>query len=88
MDGTGIGDFGGRNQRRYVEITLRRSRRTNAHGFVCQFHVFGFDIRLGMRGDGADAQLAAGTQHAQGDFAPVGNQDFLEHAYAPAELNR
>src|SRR5690606_30904391 len=31
-----------------------------------------------------DAEFLAGAQHPQRDFAPVGDQDFLEHRPAPA----
>jgi hypothetical protein len=34
-----------------------------------------------MNGNGTNAQFAAGAQDPQGDFSPVGNQDFLEHCH-------
>ncbi len=33
-----------------------------------------------MHGNGLDVQFAAGAQDAQGDFAPIGNDYFVEHA--------
>ena len=32
-----------------------------------------------MHGNGLDAKFAAGTQHTQGDFAAIGNEDFFKH---------
>ena len=32
-----------------------------------------------MHGDGLDAERVARAQHAQGDFAAVGDDDFVEH---------
>jgi hypothetical protein len=32
-----------------------------------------------MHGHRADTQLTTGTLDAQGDFAPVGDEDFLKH---------
>jgi hypothetical protein len=39
-------------------------------------------VGVGSRMDchGLDAQFLAGAQDAQGNFAAVGDQDFLEHA--------
>ena len=40
-------------------------------------HGFGVDGR--MDGDSGDAQLLGGAQDPQGDFAAIGDQDFVEH---------
>jgi hypothetical protein len=40
----------------------------------------GVGVGGGMHGDRLDAELLAGAQHAKGDLAAVGDQDFLEHA--------
>jgi hypothetical protein len=36
-------------------------------------------IGVGVDGDGGDAHPAGGADDAGGDFAPVGDQDLLEH---------
>jgi hypothetical protein len=36
-------------------------------------------VHFGEHGHRADAQLAAGADDADGDFAAVGDQDFFEH---------
>jgi hypothetical protein len=36
-------------------------------------------VGVGVDGDGGNAQLAAGAQDTEGDFAPVGDKDFAEH---------
>ncbi len=79
MDGLGIGHFGRRDDGRNVQIALGGGRRADADRFVGQLDVLGLGVGLGMDGDGRDAQFAAGAQDAQGDFAAVGDQNFLEH---------
>ena len=39
----------------------------------------GVGVGGGMHGDGGDAELLAGAQHPQGDFAAIGYEDFIEH---------
>ena len=36
-------------------------------------------IHFGVDGDGADPQFAARANDANGDLAPIGNEDFFEH---------
>ncbi len=48
--------------------------------FVGQQHVLEAVVGRGVHGDGLDAQLAAGAQDAQRDFAAVGDDDFFEHS--------
>src|SRR3546814_13826053 len=44
--------------------------------------------RVGIRidGNGRDAHAARGLDNAAGDFAAVGDQDFLEHSILPSRL--
>ena len=37
-------------------------------------------VRVGIDGDGGDAQLLTGTNDADGDLAAVGDEDFTEHS--------
>ena len=48
-------------------------------GVVGHAHVQRRAVGFGVDGDGLDAELAAGADHAHGDLAAVGDQDFLEH---------
>jgi hypothetical protein len=79
VDGLGVGDLGGRDDGRHVEVALRRGRRADANGLVGQSHVLGVGVGLGVDRDRLDAEFAAGAQDAQGDFPAVGDQDLLEH---------
>ncbi len=36
-------------------------------------------IGVGIDGDGGEAQLTAGAQNAQGDFATIGDENFAKH---------
>ena len=44
VNGLGVCDFSGRNDGRHIQVTQGRGCRANAHGFVGQFHVFGFSV--------------------------------------------
>jgi hypothetical protein len=39
-------------------------------------------IRLGVYGQGAYAEILAGTNHPKGDFAAVSDEDFVEHGFS------
>ena len=79
VDGVGVGDFGGGDDGRHVEVAFGRWRGADADGFVGKQDVFELGVSLGVDGDGFDAHFAAGAQDAQRDFAPVGYQHFLKH---------
>ena len=38
-------------------------------------------VHVAKNGDGLNAEFAAGAQDADGNFAAIGNQDFLEHKF-------
>ena len=78
MDRLRVGDFGRGDDRRDVEIALRRRRRPDAHRLVGEPHVLGLAIGFGMDDDGLDAELAAGALDAQRDLAAIGDQDLVE----------
>ena len=66
------------------QVRLARRGRPEQHGLIGQPHMAGFLVGLGINSDGGNAHLAGGGDHAAGDFAAVGNQDFLEHRISPA----
>ena len=80
MDGVHVGDFGRADHRRNIEIALRQLRRADADGFIGKTHVQRVAVGFAVDGDRADAQFFAGTDHPQGNFSAIGDQDFLEHA--------
>jgi len=79
MDGVDIGDFGGADDGRDVEITLGQTRRADADGFVGKADVEGVAVGLAVDGDGANAQLTTGVDDAQCDFAAIGDENFSKH---------
>jgi hypothetical protein len=79
VDGIGLGNLGGRNDRRDVQIGFGGRWRPDADGFIGQPHMHGIGIGSAVHGHGANTHFPASTVHAQRDFAPVGDQDLLEH---------
>ncbi len=79
MDGLNIGDFSSADDRRNVEIAIVETWRTDADGFVGESHMQRVTIGLAVNGDRLDAQLLAGTNHPQGDFPSIRNQDLFKH---------
>ncbi len=85
MDGLGVGHFGGRDDRRHVEVALRRRRRPDTYRLVGELHVLGVAVGFGIDDDRLDSELAAGPLDTECDLAAVGYQYLLEH---PAALTR
>ena len=83
MDGGGIGDFGGGDDRRHVQIALCRGRRADADRFVGQLHILGVAVGFGIHSDRLDAHFAAGALDTQGDFTAVCNQNLFKHLGSP-----
>ena len=79
MDGLGAGDLAGGDDRGRVEIAFRGRVRPDTDRFVGHAHMHGIGIGGRMDGDGLDAHFPGGTDHAQRDLAPVGDQDLVEH---------
>ena len=79
VDGGGAGDFRGTDDGRDVQVGLGRGGRADAHRFVGEGQMHQFAVGGGMNRHRLDAQLLAGTHHAQGDFPAVGDQDFFQH---------
>ena len=66
-----------------AEITFARWSGTDGVGFVGETDMEGSAIGFAEDDDGADAKFAAGAEDANGDFAAIGDQDFVEHAGEP-----
>ena len=81
MDGLGVGDFGGADDGRDVEVTQAGGGGADANRLIGQLDVFRLAVGLGVDNDRANSQVATGALDAQGDFAAVGNQNLLKHGH-------
>ena len=63
-----------------VEVALGRRLAAEGVGLVGHADVQGVTVEVGVDGHRGDAELAAGPDHPDGDFAAVCNEDLLEHA--------
>ena len=79
MHRVGAGDLAGGEQRRHVEVAVACGRRADADAFVGEPHVHRVGVGGGMHRDGRDAELLAGAEHPERDFAAVGDENFVEH---------
>jgi hypothetical protein len=86
VDGVGVGHLGRADDRRDVEVARGGGGRADADRLVGEQHVL--EVAVGGRVDrnGADAELMAGAQDAQRDFAAVGNDELVEHGGGAAQL--
>jgi hypothetical protein len=80
VDRFGVGDFGGADQRRHVQVAEVRRGRADTDGFVGEAHVLGFLVGFRVDDHRLDAELAARALNAQRDFTAVGNEDFFKHS--------
>jgi hypothetical protein len=62
-----------------VEVALGRGLAAECVRLVGEPDVEGVPIELGVDRDRRDAELAGGPDDADGDLAPVGDQDLLQH---------
>ena len=79
MHGVGAGDLAGRKQGRDVEVAVLGGGRADADALVGEPHMHGVRVRGRMHRHRRNAEFFARPQHAQRDFPPVGDQDFIEH---------
>jgi hypothetical protein len=79
MDGVHVGDFGRADDGGDVQVAARALGRADADGLVGEAHVGAVTVGFRIDGHGADAQLLAGADDdADGNFAAVGDEDFLK----------
>ena len=89
MDRVGVGDLGRRDDRRRCSrYEAARRGGPDADVLVGEAHVERVAVGLGVDGDRLDAELAAGRDDPQGDLAPVGDEDLLEHRRAATLARR
>ena len=80
MNRINIGDFCGADDAIDLKITLRAGRRSDADGFVGELNMEAFHVGLGIDSHSLDAELFASPNDAKGDFASIGDEDFVEHS--------
>src|SRR5208282_5561862 len=61
-----------------IEIALGRGRRADQHRFVRLAHMQRLGIGLAIDRDRLDAEKPRRADHAAGNFAPIGDEDFAE----------
>jgi hypothetical protein len=69
------------------EIGFRRRRRPDMHRIIRHLDMQRVLVGVGIDRDGRDTHAAGRLDHAAGDLAPIGDEDFLEHA-SPAGTDR
>ena len=74
-----VGDLRRADDRGNIQITQRELRRPDADGLVGKAHGQRVAVGLAVNRNGADAQLLARANHAQGNLSAIGNQNLLEH---------
>ena len=79
MDRVDIGDLRRADDPVGPQVAVRALRAADADGLVGELDVERLDVGLGIDRQGLDAQLAAGANDPKGDFAAVGDEDFLDH---------
>ena len=78
-----VGDFGSADDGRNVQVAVGSSGGADAHRLIGQTHMHQIAIGAGMHGHSLDTQLLAGPEYTKGDFAAVGNQNFIKHEEKP-----
>ena len=76
-----IGHFSRAQNARDVAIALIARGRANTHVFISHPDVQGIAVGLRVNGDRLQAQLFAGADNPQRDFAAVRNENFFEQGY-------
>src|SRR5208283_5376644 len=84
MQGLGAGDFTGREKGWNVQIGIARGRRPDAHRFVGELYMHRVSVGCRMNSHGRDSEFLGGAQNPQGNFAAIGDKDFVEHISPPA----
>src|SRR5215218_5112019 len=71
----------------YLQVALGRGRRAEVVRLVCETGVQRLPVGVGVDGDACDAHLPEGSDDADGDLAPVSDQNLLEHPQViPSQL--
>ena len=79
VDGVGAGGARGVDQQVGAQVGVGRRGAGQPDGAVGLARVRAVGVRVGVDGDGADAEVAAGAEDPAGDLAAVGDQDSGDH---------
>ena len=79
VDGFAPGRFGDLKNGVFVEVAVLSWRRSDTDRAGGQLHVERVFVGSGIDGHGFDAHFSAGADHADRDFAAVGNEYSTEH---------
>ena len=79
VDGLHAGNLGRRDDPGDVQVAVRAGGFADADGSVGQLKIRRAAVGLRIHGDDLHAQFLAGADDAEGDFAPVGDEDSLKH---------
>ena len=79
MDGGGVGNFGRADHGWNVEVAARTLGRADTNGLIGKAGMQRMAIRFRIDRDRRDAQVFAGANDPQRNFAAIGNQYFLKH---------
>ncbi len=74
-----IGDLGGADDLRNIQIAIAAAGRADADGFIGEPHMQGVTVSFRIDGDRRDAELPACAQNTKSDFAAIGYKNFSEH---------
>ncbi len=75
MDRVDVGDLGGADDARDVQVALIAVGRADTDRFARQMDVGSVAVGFGVDSDGLDAHLVAGADHAKRDFASIGDEN-------------
>lgn len=79
MYGICIGDLHCSHDPGNIEIRVFTGRRADTYRFVCKTNVQAFSVCCTINSHRFDTHFLTGTDNPQGDLAPVGDQNLLEH---------
>ena len=80
MNRVHVGDLGGGDDRRHIQIAVCRPRRADADGLIGKADMQRVAVGLAVDGDRANAEFPAGVHNAQRDFTAIGNQYLTKHS--------
>ncbi|MPM98787.1 hypothetical protein SDC9_145977 [bioreactor metagenome] len=72
--------LGGLDDALPAQIAVLGCAAADMHGLIARRHMLGMRIRVGIHRHRLHAHAAGCSGNAAGDFASIGDQDFLEHS--------
>ena len=75
------GLLAGRNDFFGLQVAVAAGRRPNVHGLVGQLDMARVFVGVGVNRHSFNAHFSGRFNHAAGDFAAVGNENFCKHIF-------